>query len=51
MSGTGRDIMGLYEQNGFLAIDTKVLFYTQRGYLGDLAQNFKTATIVRTVGQ
>ena len=28
MSGTGRDTMGLYEQNRILRIDTKVLFYT-----------------------
>jgi len=26
--GTGWDIMGLYEQNCVLVIDTKVLFYT-----------------------
>jgi len=28
MFGTGRDIMGLHEQNRVLEIDTKVLFYT-----------------------
>jgi len=28
MSGTGRDMMGLYEQNGVLSINTKVLIYT-----------------------
>ena len=28
LSGTGRDIMGLHEQNRVLRINTKVLFYT-----------------------
>jgi len=35
--GTGRDIMGLHEQNRVLVIGTKVLFYTQSDLLGHLA--------------
>jgi len=37
MFGTDWDMMGLYEQNRFLVIGTKVLFYTQRNFLGHLA--------------
>ena len=37
--GTGRDIMGLYEQNRVLIIDTKVLFYTWDDLLGHLTWN------------
>jgi hypothetical protein len=42
MNRMGWDMMGLYEQNRVLVIDTKVLFYTQSDLLGHLAWNFKT---------
>jgi hypothetical protein len=37
MFGTGRDIMGRYEQNKVSVTSTKVPFYTQNDYLDSFA--------------
>jgi hypothetical protein len=45
--GTGRDTTGLCEQNGFLVVETTVLFYTKSALLKQLTYNPKTGALVR----